>query len=63
MNWKSFLYKIIKGAVSGVTATAGAMLMSGIPMTGHAWAILGGSVASAALHGATNAMEQMKEPA
>ena len=58
MNFKEFFYKVGKGALSGVIAIAGGLFAAGIPLDKHAIFAALGAIASAAIHGGANAIEQ-----
>ncbi len=55
-SFKSLLYKIGKGAVTGALAAFATLSMAGVPISLGKEAI--GAVVSGAIHGITNAIEQ-----
>lgn len=57
MNWKTVLYKVLKGAISGAAAGLAAVQFGAIPEGGLVPVLVAAAVGGA-LHGAANALEQ-----
>ncbi len=57
MNWKELVFKTVKGAITGASASLTTLSLLNVPR-----AIFGVAL-SGAMHGISNAMEQMKDKA
>jgi hypothetical protein len=59
MNWKAFWWKVGKGMTSGVTASTAALSFTDGGPSKYLYGLLGAAI-SGAIHGLTNAMDQIK---